>query len=508
MKKHLIAVGIAAMGLASSAHALGPSVTPDYVVYASGGSAQANAVYVATLSLLSSVDSYTDSSTCAESGSWRILFGTTTAQLDDGLGTTIPAGKNVLFMYRFTGGTFLNGIQAVAQASTATTYPAVADILNTTTTVSCGGAPHATQKFTIVASLGGQIPDFGLSDEEVGLFNNTLNVTGTYTSVGSLSKFTPGNPLSAATVANLTTNALYTNLVGIAATLPLYNGTWSSPAHPKTNFTKSEVAGILTGSIKNWNQLRADDGTQLPNQKMILLDRAPGSGTKAAVSQYFLQNPVAKSGGGALTPYNETTSAGGGGPTGSVPTATCSSTVPATNVDFNEGSSSTLFADLSSMSGNNCLAVGILGLEFAPEVQNLNYQFVSINGADPYARVTSGSHTFATYANEINGTYDLMYDNSFNYRTASINGGGFLGDTTYHSVFINSFLTALSSSSLPGGVSGGVFPAGVTGALLDPFVSGAVTCSTLGSRLGGSSVPLQLFTKAPTAVPACNDQLK
>ncbi len=500
MKKHLIAAAIAATGLmATSAYALPPTTTPDYVIYAGSGSAQANAHYWAAAQLLSNVDSYTDSATCAESGTWRVLFGTTKAAYTDGKGTTIAAGKNVLYMVRFAGGTFANSIGAVANATTLS-YPATSAVAGAT---ACGGAPHATYKFASGFATATAIPDFGTSDEEVGLFNTPLNVPGSYTTSGGLSVFHPGAVLSSTATANLTQNGLYVNLIGMAVSLSVYNGTGSF-AHAKTNFTKAEIAGILTGGIQNWNQLFADDGTQMPAQAMILLDRAPGSGTKAATSVYFLLNPNAP--GGALTPYNE--SPGGGGPVGAVPSTACSSTVPAAFVDSNEGSSTVLFQDLQKLNTNGCLGIGMLGLEFSPETQGGGYQFVKINGVDPYARTTSGGHTFATYANEINGSYDLMFSNSYNYRTKNVNGGGFYGDGSAHSVFINQFQTTLGSASLPGGVSG-QFPAGVPGALNDPAVTGAQgACTTSGSHFGNSLAPLQLFLDATFgAAPACNDQL-
>ena len=499
MKKNLIASAIALMGLAAtSAHALPPGTAIDYTIYVGSGSAQANAHYWAATQLLSSVDSYTDSTSCAESGTWRVLTGTTKAAYNDGKGTTIASGKNVLYIVRFAGGTFANSIGAVANATTLT-YPALSAVNGAT---ACGGAPHATYKFASGFATTTAIPDFGTSDEEVGLFNTQLNVPGSYTGTGP-SVFHPGTPLSTAATGNLTQNGLYVNLIGMAVPLSVYNGT-SGFAHPKTNFTKAEIAGILTGNIQNWNQLFADDGTVMPTQAMVLLDRAPGSGTKAGTSVYFLLNPNAP--GGALLPYNESQS--GGGPIGTVPAGACSSTVPAAFVDFNEGSSTTLFQDLQKMNTNGCLGIGMLGLEFSPETQGGGYQFVKINGADPYARTTSGGHTFATYANEINGSYDLMYTNSFNYRTKSINGGGYLGDASAHSVFINTMQTTLGSASLPGGVSG-QFPAGVTGALLDPAVTGAQgACTATGTHFGNSFGPLQLFLDATFgASPACNDQL-
>jgi hypothetical protein len=508
LKKHLLAAALAATG-SGSAHALGFTAkpTPDYIVYAGGSSAQVNAIYWAATQLLGNVDSYTDDSGCADSGSWRILYGTTKAAYDDGRGTTIASGKAVLFMYRFAGGSFGNGIASIATGA-ALAYPSLTQLRASS---ACGGGTaQPTQQFSFSAgSQASAIPDFGLSDGELNLFNNTLNVPGSYTPVpggNGLQAFHPGTLLTPLQANNLVQAGLYLNLVGIAATTAVTGG-----AHPKSRFTRVEIASILSGSIGNWNQLFADDGTPLPDQAMILLDRAPGSGTKAAVSSYFQLNPGSAIAGGALRPYNESST--GGGPTGALPATPCSSTNPALPagqfVDFNEASSIPAYRDLQALSGLGCLAVGILGLEFAPEGQGGNYQFVAIDGADPYARYTSAGHTYASYANEIDGSYDLMYAGSFNYRKRRVNGGGYFGDATYHSVFISQFLATLGSSALPGGNSG-QFPAGVPGALLDPAIADftAAGCVARGTRFGNSLVPQQLLADATFGASlGCNDPL-
>jgi hypothetical protein len=207
----------------------------------------------------------------------------------------------------------------------------------------------------------------------------------------------------------------------------------------------------------------------------------------------------------------------GGGPTpfglaSPVPASACTTTgsVPSAYTQFNEASNQSLYQDLESLNGENCLAIGVLGLELAPEVNGTTaYQFVKINGADPYARVTSGSHVYATYANEISGSYDLFYTLSYNFRTGSINGGGYEGDGTYHSVFIDTLFNTFSNGLLPGGISG-QFPLGVAGALLDPAVQGAAgQCVTIGTRSLNSQKPLEYQTYSvvsPTKF-ACNDQL-
>jgi hypothetical protein len=506
MKKLLIAAAVAAAGLTGTAYALPPSTTPQYVIYAGGGSAQPNAAYWAATQLLQNIDSYTDGASCAQSGTWRVLFGSAKAQIGSGA-NAIPAGAAVLFMYRFAGGTFTNGIGNVATA-TGLTYPTLAAVAGGSAT-GCGALPNPTYSIGTTPATESKVPDFGLSDEEVGLFNTKTNIPGTYTAVTGGQKFNPGTPLTSAQTGNLNSTGLYSNIMGIVVTNKVYAGT-----HPKTNFTKSEVAGILTGTIQNWNQLYADDGTVMASQPIVLLDRAPGSGTKAATNTYFLQNPGTNLEGGNLVAFNETTSSTGGGPTTLASSlgsgATCSA-----YTDINEKSSTTLYQDLQFLNTNNCLAVGILGLEFAPETTGGGYQFVKINGNDPFGRVTcNGTHTCATYANVINGNYDLFYTNGFNVRNKSVNGASFQGDGSAVQNFVTAMSTKLNDGAIPGGVSG-QFPAGVTGILLDPLFPGPTTapnspCQTLGSRNGVSISPLAPALDASIiggAIPACSDQL-
>lgn len=511
MKKHLISSAIAILGLASaSAYALPPTATVQYTIYAGSGSAQPNAVYWAATQLLSNIDSYTDSATCAQSGTYRVLFGTAKAKIGTNA-NAIPAGANVLFIYRFAGGTFPNAIQAVANA-TGLNYPAPSAVAGASACAS-GSLPNPTYSFASGFATTSTVPDFGVSDEEPALFNNKTNVPGSYTVQSSGARtLVPGTPLTASQLSNISQTGIYENLMGLAVSNALYTG-----SHPKTSFSKSEIVGILTGTIQDWSQLYADDGTQLAAGPVVLLDRGPGSGTKAAMNQFFLQNPGAAGAGGSLTAYNEVTSVIGGGPTTSASSLAPVSACPSSFTQVNESSSTTLYQDLQALnnvSGGGCRAIGILGLEFPPETTGGGYQFVKIDGVDPYARAScNGTHVCATYANELNGSYALFYTNSFNQRIKSVNGATWSGDGSANTNFVNAFRTALQSSSLPGGVSG-QFPAGVPGVLLDPSVTGAVApCTTMGSHNLVSVTPLVPVLDASIiagsgASITCNDQLQ
>src|SRR5262249_16744877 len=113
------------------------------------------------------------------------------------------------------------------------------------------------------------------------------NSPGTYSpSSGLATSFTAGTPLNNTQLSNFVSFPTYNEIWGVAVTNNLFTGT-----HPKTNFTRPEVAAILTGQYSNWNQLRADDGTQLSAGAIVLVHRAPGISTEAGSNLYFLGYP-------------------------------------------------------------------------------------------------------------------------------------------------------------------------------------------------------------------------
>ncbi len=474
-KLSLIAAAVAS-ALGSAAYALPPTSTVDATVFGAGGSAQTNAAFFAATKFLdpTTIDSYTDAAACGDSGSYRVLFGRSTKAIG-----TIASGKNILYFYKFNGGSFPNGIQPQIGTGATLPYPAVT---GTTTVLSsataCTGAyPLPTFKFPSSIETSQTIPDWGISDAEVTLFNNTNNLNG----VAALTT----SQLNA-----ISQTGVYDNLYGVAVTNNLF-------AH-KTNFSKPEVAGILAGTITDWSQLFDDTGTPLTAGPVILLDRGSGSGSKAAGSQYFLGNPGV--GTSALLPQSISNAASNAtSPVGTGVNLGYTSTVlvPGSTryQDVREASSGAIVSDLQLAQADGLRAVAILGLEFPPagnQVAGANvYSFAKIGNVGPDTGTTgdniNGPHggTSATkYTNVVTGAYDFFFQNSFNLRTANISGN--------HAAFAAEVLSDLQLSAISGANASKAFPLGVPGLLLDPVtVGGQPAGSTLGSRLGISTAPLQ-----------------
>jgi hypothetical protein len=479
VKTSLVAAAVAST-LGTAAYALPPTSRVDFTVYAAGGSAQTNAAFWAATQFLSNVDSYTDQSTGGNSPSYRVLFGTTTKTIG-----TIASGKNVLFFYKFNGGSFPNGAQPQVGAGTALLFPSLTSVASATATANA--YPLPTYKFTLATTS--VIPDWGITDEEVALFNTSDNLNG-------------APALTSAQLSGIQQVGVYDNLMGVAVTNQLYS--------KKTNFSKQEVAGILAGTISNWNQLFDDTGVALAAGPIVLLDRGSGSGTKAAGTQYFLTNPGAKSSGGAVDPNSVTNTAGAGGAVGTGINAGYTSTVlvlPVTGYeDVREASSGALVTDLQAANAAGVRAIGILGLEFPPagnQVGGANqYSFAKINGVGVDTGATgdniNGPHggTSATkYTNAVLGSYDLFYQNSFNTRT------GFLTNGTNSAAFAAEALADLQKSTIAGANAGLAFPAAVPGVVLDPVTVGAQVAGVVtGSRFQTSTATLQpVYDAANTA---------
>ncbi|MBU3537088.1 hypothetical protein KHT87_21945, partial [Alkalihalobacillus clausii] len=88
---------------AGSAFAYGPTVTPDYVIYAGGGAEQNAAFEAIARSLFDTtsgtLDSYTEVQTGTVGKVSRAVFGKTKAAFTKG-SATVPAGSKVLIYYR------------------------------------------------------------------------------------------------------------------------------------------------------------------------------------------------------------------------------------------------------------------------------------------------------------------------------------------------------------------------------------------------------------------------
>jgi hypothetical protein len=487
-KNTLIAAAVAAALGTSSAYAVAPSTVPGDVEYMGGGSAQANAFYVAACKLMSNVDVISDAGATL-SGDYYILYGTLTTTTG-----TVAAGTNVMMIYKFNGGSFANGLAPDANAGATTLiYPSLASIeaatavAGTTPGTACTtGLP--TYSMTNTLETTGRAPDFGLTDVEPTMFqgfNNPSAADGGY----------PKNDNGGAPPAT-TSDGIYDNLFGVAVTDNVYTG-----AHPKTNFSRAEVEGIIEGTISDWSQIYADDGTALAAGGIIFFDRGEGSGTKASGSQYFLGYPG--DGASARTPF----SASGGYCTAGKTLTLCDAAFGQISLDIAEGSTNAIISDLALAKSHGLRAIAVLGLENPPaknQVAGANtYDFTKIDGVavDTGAAGDSINGTIATsYINVVKGYYDFYFQNSFNTRATL---------TANPLAFANAFKTQMTLATFVGANAGAGFPTAVSGTLLDADKAAAFAKGvTLNTRNKVSTAPLQpFFTATSGAIPVSSDPL-
>jgi PBP superfamily domain len=459
MNTKLSLIGAAvAVAIAGQAQAFGPTVTPDVTVFIAGGSAQGPAFLAFAEKLLTAgFDVYTDSACGTQGANYRAVFGTGAASLPATL-----AGKKIFFEYANNGGTFKNGIDGLVRAH-AVDYQT---FLTNSTACPAGSATQFA--VTNANTKENHIPVVGLSDEEIGLF------VGVNLPAGNAA-------ITTAELGNITTSGIYENVFGVAIDSVL--------AAQKTNFTKAEVAAIFSGSYSDWSQLTDAAGNPLPAGPITIIDRAAGSGSKAAFNEYFLANPGSFATGGALAPVN---AAGGFGNCGAPATSGSGGYDANAYSDCPESSNGNVKAGLNNANTAGVRALGILGMEFQPAGTD-HYQFAALNG------VTVAGVTTKTCGNAVanpfepalvvSGAYDFFFTNGMQYRIKSINGAPFKGDHTAQSDAITAFAAAATDPATE---------VSVPGVLLDPAVVGGPSgnafdpCITKGTRNGNSTQEVQL----------------
>lgn len=483
----LIAAAVAST-LGSSAFALPPSATIANYFYEAGGSAQENSVYTAFYNLCqaSTVDVYSSNGANLDP-SYLIATCTTNPSAPDAPFTT---ATNILLMYKFNGGSFPNGAFPLAYSLTDPSnnqylpYPAIAKITAAVASGNSGTPTPSNPSYTYVADASdSHTTDFGVTDVEVPLFNHLDNLNGKAA-------------LTATQLAAIAQEGVYDDVFGIAVTNTIYNGT-ATFAHPKKNFTKSEIAYILTGLATNWNQFFADDGTQMPSKPIWFLDRGSGSGTKAGENQYFLNYPGGSAYGAALTP---------GSVSGSNIAHYTDSALSLTGgyQDVKESSTAQCVTDLQNVNQAGGYAVSVLAAQVAPALNQVGgvnqYSFVNIDGVgiDTGGTGDNVNGTGGTkYTNVVTGAYDYVLQNSFNYRSGFMTASA-PGTITHaptgapaNVAFAYGMRNGLQAESLAGAHAGTAFPAAVPGVLVDPVLAPAQDAGViLGTRNKNSASPM------------------
>jgi hypothetical protein len=509
LKTSYLACSIAVALGTNAAHAVVPTTTPGLVVYSGGGSAEPQPVEAAFCRLFNNVDLYSDLQK-TQSGSYLVLYGTAINTIG-----SIPAGTNVLFFYKFNGGSYVNGgipqtgSQSAAGAAQQLSYPSTASVLGSASLLTAGTQGTvctATQKglptygYTPVLGSNNPIPDFGITDVEVTMFGGVNNPT-------TLPLVSVGAP-----------SLVYDLVEGVAVTNSLFTGTGPSGAalsgiNKKTNFTRAEVAGILSGSVTDWHDIYADNGSPVApaGSGIVLIDRNVGSGTKAGGSSYFLGFPGL--GGISQAPNSVSNLAGTGNGAGGVNGAGYGPTLAKTQTsqDVQDTSSAAVVKDLTTANSAGLLAIAILSVDNPPalnQVSGVNqYDFVKINGVAMDGNSSTDNingTTGSSYINVINGSYDFFYQVNFNERS-----GFSTGAPANNAAFAAGLKAALQSPSLAGVNANAQFPLATNGIVIDgDTASSLATGVTVTSRGGNSpSNPKVVLKVAGSAIPTGNDPL-
>jgi hypothetical protein len=473
--KVLLAAAVAACCASSGAFAWGPTVVPDFTFYVAGGSAQGNAfsAFVQSLMTTSNLDTYTDDATCANGklgSNYRAVFGTWKTTQGG-----IAAGTKVYVAYANNGGTFKNGIDALIRGKNVDYQT----FLNNATNSGCGtiggGTPSpftakATYRVTTAATTELHTPDVGLSDEEPALFVGPNLAAG-------------ASPITTSEASKASFSAIYENVFGVAVSSALAASLQATFGN--VNISSAQVAAIFSGAYKNWNKIcqyntSTDTTACLPAGNIVLESRAAGSGSRAAWTQFFLNNP-------ANSKFSN--------PPHTVSPVGAQGTCPSTGSTYAvcELSSNGAVQTALDTAGAATRAIGILGLEFQPVSGTNTYSFANLNGVDISGTTTKTcGNTFANAFQPdrvVQGDHALFYTNSLNLRSASVAGKPFNGDGSVNSDFMDAFTTAASDP---------VLEVSVPGTLLDPILVGAPAgnpydeCITKGTHNLDSTQPLQL----------------
>jgi hypothetical protein len=323
-----------------------------------------------------------------------------------------------------------------------------------------------------------QIPDFGVTDVEVTMFSSFNNPT-------SLPLVTVGSP-----------SVVYDLVEGVAVTNSLFTGTGPTGAalsgiNKKTNFTRAEVAGILSGNVTDWHDIYADNGSPVApaGTGIILIDRNVGSGTKAGGTSYFLGFPGL--GTAAVTPNSVSNLAGDGNGAGGLNGAGYGPALvlSQTSQDVQDTSSSAVVKDLTSANNASLLAIAILSVDNPPALNQSTggnpYDFVRINGVAMDGNTATDNInglTGSSYINVINGSYDFFYQVNFNERS-----GFSTGAPANNAAFAAGLKAAMQTPSLAGVNSGAQFPLATNGIVIDGDTASSLATGVTVTSRGGSS---------------------
>lgn len=428
---------------------------------------------------------------------YRAFCGTLLADLTP----TLPAGTTVRFVNRAKGGS-LWGVNPVARNTPIATLSfADADCVANGSRFDCS---EVGDDLAGAGNPANRAPDFGVSDEEPRIYTIGINLADAPAAVSTA--------LDAAEVAKLDARAGFQVLFGLVATDTL----------PSTvNFTRANVAALLTGQIARWNAGLGVVGGTYTNDRVIIVRREPGSGTQAASNQYFLDQPCALgnvANSAALNPNRQPVGAGAGTElapriinpaVGLGPIVIESSTggevrnalLAARNgTNFKYQAPSGIWYQVN-FAGNTWGAIGVLGLDSQNNAAGIGtvagstMSFRQING-QPAAGFGTGAQgaKAARDAAQV-GAYDFVFENTFQTNTDNE------ADPAFQAVklpFINAFISLVQKEATLRSLG----DANETAVLAIPGLSGNVTNATVPTAVDTANAGTSRWTKsANTCLP-------
>ena len=313
-------------------------------------------------------------------------------------------------MYETAAGGSINGVVPVAQYTNVARLDLSLDTnctLQTAADAVTGGTLYSCVPTVAVP------PDAGVSDVEPALFTG-INVP------------TGGVAASAGTIAGLDAVARLAQPMGIIVTSNLYTA-------GVTNLTKAQVAGLMTGITADWSNLDFFATPAIAAGPVIVCRRTPGSGTQAAINDFFFGVPCStsvlspKTAQGNGTAYTVIENSSSGALAGCM-TAAVNGTATGYTINITNGAISTAAPSATQIAlaaGNRAIGLmgvdrpagtikdaGINGTSLGTVAIPEQYKFVSIGGVAP------------TVLNATLGAYDVVVNNSWNTRNGKGDSAG------------------------------------------------------------------------------------
>lgn len=397
-------VASCALAFAGQAFALPATTVPDVTLFVSGSSALQSMIGQVGKSMFvngaagsaTATDVFFDGTAAAASGNnYRAYFGVAnaaTVAAFPSLGVA-GVGKKILILETGAGGS-IKGVNPVALSQAVNSLDMTTCVAPTTPKVDTATNISVMSCTGVVAT---RVPDAGVSDVEPALLESGANLP-----AGTVA-------LTAAQMASLTST------VGIGQVMGIIVGSNATAA--MTNLTKAQVAGLMGGSVLDWNMI--DPTVAAATKSIVVCRRTNGSGTQAAINAKIFGAPCMT---GAMSPSTFTPTAAGvtaplaagnvvvveNASSGGV--AACM-TAAQNGTAANMAISTTSGAMVAAGTVNSVVlpagnyAIGLMGLDRPAKTGEL-YQFAAINGVA------------ATLANTEKGAYDIMVESTFNRRTS------------------------------------------------------------------------------------------